>query len=101
MLRISGAAPGWSIGILMPKAMSARVKTQGLGEAKLTQAQIAALQRTLQSNFNLYDPAQFRACARSGAARISGFPTNRQEFDLMLLFTAAKEGATRGSVTFI
>lgn len=102
VLRVVGAPPGWSAGLLMPNTVASRVKTVGLSASKLGKPQIAALQRTLGANFKLYDPAQFRTLASGSAgAMITGFAAAVKDFDLMLTFAAQSKKAQRGSVTVV
>jgi photosystem II stability/assembly factor-like uncharacterized protein len=98
-LRVLGPPPDWSVGLLLPKA-AGRVKMQGLDTAALTKAQATALQRALGVNSKLYDPAQFRKLAATGAV-ISGVLDNVKEFDLMLTFAPQSKQAKRGSVSIV
>jgi hypothetical protein len=96
---VLGSPPGWSVGLLLPKA-AGRLKMQGLETAVLTKPQAAALQRALKENFKLYNPAEFRKVAPTGAA-IGGVLDNVKEFDLMLTFAPQSKRAKRGSVSIV
>jgi photosystem II stability/assembly factor-like uncharacterized protein len=99
VLRVIGAPPGWSIGLLAPNAVNANLKTRGLMPGKLNKQQLVALQRDLQSMYKLYAPAKFQTVVpKAAGAEISGFPKSKEQFDLMLLFTPQKN-ATRRAVT--
>jgi hypothetical protein len=101
VLRVIGAPAGWSISLLMPSAVNANLKTKGFGAGKLNRQQTAELQRALQRNYNLYNPSQLKTLAPGAAgAEISGFSRSRNDFDLMLLFSAQRR-ALRGSVTIV
>jgi len=99
VLRMVGAPPGWSIGVLPPKAVA--LKATGLATGKLTQAQTAALQKNLGAAYKLYNPAQVRTFApRTATAALTGFSSAAKNMSLMLLFTASKQ-AKPGSVTIV
>ena len=101
VVRFVGSAPGWSIGVLLPKAVNSRLKTGGFVAGKLTRQQLISLQQTLQRSHKLYNPSQVRMLpAKTAAAQFTGLPKSRQGFDMMLLFTAQKS-AQRGSLTVI
>jgi photosystem II stability/assembly factor-like uncharacterized protein len=99
MLRLLGPPPGWTVGLLLPKA-AARLKMQGLVAAALTKAQAGTLQRALKEDSKLYNPAEFRKVAATGAV-ISGVLDNVTDFDLMLTFAPQSKRAKRGSVSIV
>jgi photosystem II stability/assembly factor-like uncharacterized protein len=100
VLRVIGPPSGWSVGLLLPRSVYPGLKTQGLVRAKLGQPQIAALQRDLQSQYKLYDPASFQTLAAGvKAAEIAALPKSKQHLDLLLLFAAQQK--VRGTVTIV
>jgi len=101
VVRFVGSASGWSVGVLLPKAANAKLRTGGFVAGRLTRQQLISLQETLQENYKLYLPSQVRMLAtRTAAAQFTGFPKSKQGFEMTLLFSAQKS-AQRGSLTVV
>jgi photosystem II stability/assembly factor-like uncharacterized protein len=100
-LRLITGPAGWTIGLLLPAAVQANVKSDGLKPGKLTGAQTAALKKLLGERYRLYKPEHFRVLpADMREAMLTNFPEKNGEFDLLLLF-AARSTAVGGAVTLV
>jgi photosystem II stability/assembly factor-like uncharacterized protein len=110
VLQLLPPPSGWSVGVLLPKAV--KVKCEGLKAAKLTKAQADGLQKLARDgqqtlaadglrtlDFKLYDPAGFQLCALDKTTTISNVPETKG-FYLLLNFTPSSK-ATAGQFTVI
>jgi hypothetical protein len=90
----------WSAGVLLPKAIKAKIKSEGLKAGKLTKAQSDELARTLgDKEAKLYDAKDFLAFGPETRATISNFPATKG-FDLLLAFLPQRQPA-RSSFTIV
>jgi hypothetical protein len=95
LLRLSAVPKDWAVGVLLPKALAKKVKSDGLTAAKLTKAQSDSLRRSLgEKTMQLYDPADFRLCAPDKAATIANVPETKG-FDLLLNFAPQSRATQR------
>jgi photosystem II stability/assembly factor-like uncharacterized protein len=101
LLQFSSVPKDWSVGILLPKAVAAKIKGDGLKAAKLTKEQADALKRFTSDTgtVNVYDPADFRVLVPDTVATIGNVPETKG-FDLLLTF-AQQSGAGRRSFTIV
>jgi len=95
LLHFSAVPKDWAVGMLLPKALAKRVKSDGFKAAKLTKTQSDAMRKMLGDKAaQLYDPADFKLCPPGKEATISNVPESKG-FDLLLSFTQQKNAAQR------
>jgi photosystem II stability/assembly factor-like uncharacterized protein len=100
VVRLSAGPSGWTIGLLLPAAVQATVKSEGLKAGKLTREQLDALKEALGERFALYKPQQYQVLAANAEATLTNFPEKPQEWDLLLFFTA-RASAEQGAVVLL
>jgi photosystem II stability/assembly factor-like uncharacterized protein len=85
----------WPGGLLLPKAIHAKVRTDGLKAAKPTQAQSEALRKYLGTqDAKLFDAKNLLAFDPEGTATITNIPETKG-FDLLFTFTAGQRAVER------
>jgi photosystem II stability/assembly factor-like uncharacterized protein len=100
LLTFLAPSKSWSAGVLLPKAIQAKIKSAGLKAGKLTKAQSDELARTLgDKEAKLYNPKDFQAFDPDTRATIGNFPETKG-FDLLLTFLPQRQ-PVRSSFTIV
>ena len=100
-LRIGPGPTGWAIGLLLPPKIAQQIKATGLKQAKLTKAQLAALERFLGRAPKAAETKAFFTLsdARRGAT-IENLPAASKRFPLLIV-CQPRQAARAGAMTVI